>query len=61
MTPVLVFIAKALQGKVMKETAAYDLRAKYGVGPAGFSDTRIMIDWINQCLKPYVEEYRFLS
>jgi hypothetical protein len=54
LTPFVVFIAKALNGKVFKETKDYDPRMKYGVGPKGFCDIRIMIEWINQCLKPYV-------
>lgn len=50
--PFVVFIAKALNGKVKQELDTYDKRAAYGVGPAGFSDTRIMVEWVNAVLKP---------
>ena len=47
--PFVVFVAQSLAGKVMKETSEYDKRSVYGVGPAGFSDTRIMVQWIEFC------------
>ena len=40
LTPLVVFKAAALNGKVAKETKTYDLRGKYNVGPAGFCDSR---------------------
>lgn len=52
--PFVVFIAAALNGKVMKETDQYDKRNCYGVGPKGFCDTRIMIEWIYSVVKPYL-------
>ena len=55
--PFVVFIAAALNGKVKKELNTYDKRSVYGVGPKGFSDTRIMVEWVNKVLKPYIEQH----
>ena len=49
LTPFLVFIAIAKLGKVKKETYQYDKRMVYGVSPKGFSDTEIMLEWIQFC------------
>lgn len=55
--PFIVFIALAKEGKVKKETDEYDKRNVYGVSPKGFSDTTIMVEWVEKCLKPYVLEH----
>jgi hypothetical protein len=54
LTPLLVLIAKAMDGKVKKELLTYDKRSVYDLGPKGFCDTRIMIQWVDKCLRPYV-------
>ena len=52
--PMLVYIAISKDGKVKKETEGYDKRISYGVSPKGFSDTAIMLEWVELCLKPYI-------
>ncbi len=53
--PLIVFQAKATQGKVYKEAQTFDDRAAYVVSEKGFCNTYVMLEWIRLCLKPYLE------
>lgn len=54
--PMVVFKGAEKGGYIRKEFPSYDRRNKYEVTPTSFVNERVMLEWISQCLVPYVKE-----